>query len=421
MSRPVGDALEEALAILRPVMDVLVERPADGLVPAWVSARGWEAALLGLSDDALHAAERSPARWLAAHASGSLRELAERADVFVAGYRFADGEADADDRTPRTDADGREPRTDADDREPTTDSETDADAPRAERRPRHVKARKQAQIDAFVAAAAELTGVERVVDLGSGHGHLTRALGGLAAAIGVEREPSRAARARELGGEFIQGEGARARLRPGDLAVGLHPCGALGDDLVRSARGAGARVLMVSCCYQKTPPPSRQWLSERAEGFSLSRDALGLANLSPISFPGSGTLGDKRRWRRTRLALRLALEARGEVVGPGDEARGVTKERFARGLRAAADRAYERRGLTPASDAELDQAREAAARIHGRVARFALPRHALARVLELAIVLDRAAFLAEGGMDARVRPLFDLATSPRNLAVVAQP
>ncbi len=421
MSRAVGDALDEALAILRPVMDVLVERPADGGVPEWVSARGWTGELLELSDADLERAEQAPARWLARHASGSLRELAERADRLAAEYRFSD----SDDRQPRTDSDDRHPRTDSDsdsdDRQPRTDSDDRQPRTDSDRRPRHVKARKQAQIDAFVAAASELTGVERVVDLGSGHGHLTRALGGLAEAIGVEREPSRAARARELGGEFIQGEGARARLRPGDLAVGLHPCGALGDDLVRSARDAGARVLMVSCCYQKTEPPARRWLAARARGFSVPRDALGLANLSPVSFPGSGTLDDKRRWRRTRLALRLALEARGVDVGPGDEARGVTKERFRRGLRAAADRAHEQRGLTPATDAELAAARASADRIHGRVARFALARHALARVLELAIVLDRATFLAEGGMDARVRPLFDLATSPRNLAVVAAP
>lgn len=237
--------------------------------------------------------------------------------------------------------------------------------------------------------------------------------------MGVEREAARAAKARALGGRFIHGDGARAELRPGDLAVGLHPCGALGDDLVRGARAVGAGVLMVSCCHQKVPPPARRWLSEAAEGFEVPRGALGLANLSPVSFAGSGSLGDKRRWRRTRLALRLALEARGVRLAPGDEARGVTKERFARGLGAAAEHAFARRGLAPPVAAELSAAAAEAERRHARIARFALPRHALARVLELAIVLDRAAYLAEGGQRVRVRPLFGPRTSPRNLAIVA--
>lgn len=388
----VREALDEALAILRASMDIVSERPADGTAPEWVSARGWTSELLALSDEALSDAERRPARWLAAKGTGSLAELAARADAFVSRFRFTGSDFDPD--------------SDSDDR----------------RRPRHVKARKQAQIDAFVAAASELSGIERVVDLGSGHGHLTRALGELVTeAIGIEREPQRAARARELGGEFVHGEGARAELRPGDLAVGLHPCGALGDALVRGARDAGSHVLMVSCCYQKTDPPERRWLAQTAEGFAVPRDALGLANLSPVSFAGSGTLADKRGWRRTRLALRLALEARGLSLMPGDEARGVTKERVRRGLRAASERAFSERALPPPSDAELSFAADEAARRHGRIARFALPRHALARVLELAIVLDRAVFLAEGGLRVQVRPLFGLATSPRNLAIMAAP
>jgi len=426
VSRAIEEALDEALAILRPAMDIVTERPGDERTPEWVSARGWTEALLALSDEELHAAERAPAAWLAAHGSGSLKELARRSEAFVAGYRFTPATrlhvGDALEFFPSSQSAPASVNTERTQERPSgvevrADGETSA---ASGRRPRHVKARKQAQIDAFVAAASGLSAVERVVDLGSGHGHLTRALAPLAAAVGVEREPERAARARALGGEFIHGDGAAAQLRAGDLAVGLHPCGALGDALVRRAREAGAQVLMVSCCYQKTPS-DRRWLAERAGGFTVPREALGLANLSPVSFPGSGTLGDKRRWRSTRLALRLALEARGLRLSPGDEARGVTKERFARGLRAAAERAFERRELLLPSDAELADAEARARAVHGRIARFALPRHALARVLELAIVLDRAVHLAEGGMRARVTPLFGLATSPRNLAVVATP
>ncbi len=389
MSADVRDALAEALAILRPAMDVVAERPFAASAPEWAARRGWVDFLASLDDAALAEAERAPARWLAAHAPGSLGLLAANAAALVERYRF----------------------------DPDSASASASDSAK---RPRHVKARKHRQIEAFVAAARALD-AERVVDLGSGHGHLTRALGERVDSVGIERDSARVARARALGGRFVAGEGAQAELRAGDLAVGLHPCGVLGDDLVRGARRAGAHVLMVSCCHQKTDPPERRWLAEHAEGFAVPQHALGLANLAPVSFRGSGSLDAKRGWRRTRLAVRLALEARGVRLDAGDEARGVTKERFRRGLRVAADRAFERRSLTPATDDELAAAAAEAARIHGRVARFALPRHALARVLELAVVLDRATYLAEGSYRASVRPLFDLETSPRNLAVVAVP
>lgn len=392
----VADALDEALAILRPATDLIGERPFAGHVPEWAARRGWSDFLQSIDDRALADAEAAPAAWLAAHAPGALGTLGR--DALAFSSRFQSPSHEAHDVSQKW-----------------LVSEASAGGAR------HVKARKRVQIEAFVVAARGFEGVERVVDLGSGHGHLTRALGELVDAVGVERDRERVARARDLGGRFVAGEGAEARLRPGDLAVGLHPCGALGDDLVRGARSARAQVLMVSCCYQKTEPPERRWLARRAEGFAVPQHALGLANLAPVSFRGSGSLDAKRDWRRTRLAVRLALEARGVSLGPGDEARGVTKERFRRGLRAAADRAFARRSLSPPSGDELNAAERAAADAYGRVARFALPRHALARVLELAIVLDRATYLAEGGYRASVRPLFGLETSPRNLAVAAVP
>ena len=265
--------------------------------------------------------------------------------------------------------------------------------------------------------------IDRVVDLGSGHGHLTRAIArtsSTAEALGVERDPSLVERARELGGTFVHAPGELFALGANDVAVGLHPCGALGDAIIQRARQARAHVLMVSCCYQKVPDAARCWLSERGEAPPLPREVLGLANLAPRSFRGSGDLDAKRDWRRARLAVRLLLQQRGLKLAPGDEGRGVTKERFRAGLKPAANRALERRELGEARDGELAWAAKEAKRLHGVIARLALPRHALARVLELAIVLDRAQYLAEADWKVEVRPLFSAATSPRNLAIIAQ-
>jgi hypothetical protein len=48
-----------------------------------------------------------------------------------------------------------------------------------------------------------------------------------------------------------------------------------------------------------------------------------------------------------------------------------------------------------------------------------LPRSALARVVEVALVLDRASFLGEAGYSVRVATVFDEAVSPRNLGIFA--
>ena len=81
--------------------------------------------------------------------------------------------------------------------------------------------------------------------------------------------------------------------------------------------------------------------------------------------------------------------------------------------------AFAARGLTAPSAKELNDAEARAIAAHGHVARFALPRHALSRPLELAIVLDRARFLEESGWRTDVMALFPPETSPRNLGIVA--
>ncbi len=392
-------ALARALGILEQTHDIVDGRHAPGDVPEWATRRGWSDSLLGLSDDTLFEAERDPVRFLATwtEAPPSLRTIARDVSGLVDAFE-------------------------------------DVSEPERGALERHVKRRKQAQLDAFCAVALRaFEGVTRVVDLGSGHGHLTRALARALRpeqALGIDWDDERVARAIDLAGDggprFVHGDanqdvGDALVLRRGDLVVGLHPCGDLGDALVRRAREAGADVLAVSCCFQKTEQDARHALSKQARdvGFSVPRHALGLANLSPVSFEGSGSLADKGVWRTSRLALRLLLEARGVPLAPGAESRGVPKDRVRQGLAEIAALAFAKRGLAPVTARELADASARAERVQAKVARLSLPRHALARVLELAIVLDRARLLEEGGWDTRVVTLFSSRTSPRNLAIVA--
>lgn len=374
--------------------DVVVERPASAEAPEWVRVRGWEGYLAGLTDTQVAAAECDPAAWLrdAVDAPADLREIAGAIRTLTRAYEDHGHAADSALR-------------------------------------RHVKKRKREQLEVLCALAAErFSDARRVVDLGSGNGHLTRALAQTLGceSVGVDWDAQRVARAKEIGGDegprFVHADAAKQPvvLRFGDLVVGLHPCGALGDALVARARDAQADVLAVSCCFQKIDSAQWRGQSDRARDFVIPKHALGLANLAPVSFEGSGDLQEKRRGRRTRLALRIALEARGERVLPGAEARGVPKERVRLGLHEIAARAFHTRGLPAPTDGELEAASRTAEEQYARVARFALPRHALSRVLELAIVLDRACLLEEGGSEVEVRPLFSSLTSPRNLGIAAR-
>lgn len=395
----IADTLGRALAIVAEMQDVLAGRISEDGVPEWAERRGWTDVLLGLSDDQLFEAEEDPARFLAGHpeAPESLRTIADDASALCARFE-----------------DVREP----------------------ERGPleRHVKQRKQEQLDAFSAVALrEFAGAARIVDLGAGHGHLTRTLARALRpedAFGIDWDDRRVARAIDLAGDrgprFVHADanavvGADFALAVGDLVVGLHACGDLGDALVSRAREARADVIAVSCCFQKTERDVRDALSNQAKDarFSVPKHVLGLANLSNVSFEGSGSLADKRTWRETRLALRLLLESRGLVLAPGAESRGVPKDRVRLGLAEIAALSLAKRGLSPATPRELGEASARAARARASIARLSLPRHALARVLELAVVHDRARLLEEGGWRASVVTLFSSRTSPRNLAIVA--
>ena len=61
---------------------------------------------------------------------------------------------------------------------------------------------------------------------------------------------------------------------------------------------------------------------------------------------------------------------------------------------------------------------EASRHFHA-IRRLSLPRNMLARVVELSVVLDRAAHLEENGHFVRVATLFERAVTPRNISLFA--
>jgi hypothetical protein len=300
---------------------------------------------------------------------------------------------------------------------------------------RGIASRKRGQLATLLGALAPLAGhAERIVDVGAGRGHLARlaselfqretlALDRNATLLrsGGQRSDERARQVGTLSLRFVEANiGERQlELRSSDLAIGLHACGELGDRLIVDAAAARCDVALVSCCLQKTRAAQRAPLSRAAHGLDLRRSALGLTNLTPRENGVEASLEENLRAREARLALRYLLRARGLVVGAGEEMRGVNRRRAQAGFADLASHALALRQLSAPSAAELRCHADAARRDHAVLRRLSLPRNLLARLVEVAVVRDRAAALEEHGQCVAVAQLFEQRLTPRNTVLFA--
>jgi len=397
-----SQALARVLGVLTPVLDIVdapVEAPS---APEWCALRGWHPFLLALADEELAASERGGfAALLAARADAPANLRALAVGVLECTRLPALG-------TPDLAAEGLDFR--------------------------GVATRKRGQLGALLGALPTLAAhAERIVDVGAGRGHFAR----LAAALfqrrtlaldrdvsllvsGLERSDA-GPQGAQHGVEFVDVDVGREplELRTTDLAVGLHACGELGDRLVVAAGAARCDVALVSCCLQKTRAPARTALSRAAQGLSIRRGALGLANLATREVGVEASLEENLLAREARLALRYLLRGRGVEVGAGEEMRGVNRRRAQAGFAELAAHALGLRGLPPATPAELEAYAGAARRDHALMRRLSLPRSLLARLIEVAIVRDRAAALEEQGHSVAVAQLFEEQLTPRNTVLFA--
>jgi len=400
MDFSVPRAFERTLDTLLPVLDIVAQRVDEAAVPTWCSARGWTESLLALSEQDLGRCEAEGLAVVAESLPGlpqGLRELAARVREL---------------------------------------SELPAlDAPRVTQNQdfRGVSQRKRQQLSALLGALTELAGAaRRIVDVGAGSGHFTR----LSArhfsreALGLERNAERVASASareradssaEFSAQFAVVDAFRDGLElcPGDLAIGLHACGELGDALVRAVAESGADLALVSCCLQKISAPERVALSKAARGLALHKETLGLSNLTSQAVGVETSIERTMQARQARYALRQLLRARGLDIAPGAEMHGINRRQAHAGLSEIATRSLLQRGLPPPGEAELAHQEREALRHFQAVRRLSLPRNMLARVVELSVVLDRALHLLERGYAVRVATLFERAVTPRNISLFA--
>lgn len=385
-------------------MDILDQRVEDAVPPAWCERRGWVDFLLGLD---MAEVERCEAEGLGARLScqkGAPDSLVTLAAEVAAATRM-----------PFLDVTAVSPSPD---------------------RFLAVSARKRAQLGSLLGALGPMAeSATRIVDVGAGSGHFTRIAAELfeRAALGIERDERRLAAfsARLDKHPLATGSGGSARLvgldacretlafEAGDLAVGLHACGELGDRLVTAAGLARCDVALVSCCLQKIAGESRRPLSRAGQSLVLRRDILGLTNLTAEPQGVETTIGATIAARQARFGLLRLLRHRGVSVGPGEEMRGINRRRARLGLRAIAVQALAMRSLPPPTDDEIGRHEQEARDLYGVVRRLSLPRSMLSRLVEVAVVLDRAAFLQERGLAVQVATLFKHSVTPRNLAIFA--
>ncbi len=378
---------------------MLEARAADGDAPTALVTRGWASFLLSLDDHVLEAIEihGHEARWpssvpasLGAFAAQA-RAVAHSTPPFAWGERVASA-------LPRR---GETPR-------------------------------KRAQIDAFAQLILPLAAnATRVLDVGSGHGHLAREIAGRIAVpvVGLERDVVLAARARTLSLSSSPVFAVTDVLRDGlslvggECVIGLHACGELGDAIVESAARVGASVALVGCCLQKRRTPSRPALCappDLAIALDLPSQLLGLSNLTARDAGVESTRAENLAGRERRLALHRLLLADGSGdLRFGSEIDGLNRRAAHGDLPSLVARAFAVRGRPPPSSIVIAEAATWASAHYARARRLSLPRAMLARVLEVFVLLDRALYLEEHGFFVTVGALFPNAVSARNLALVA--
>jgi hypothetical protein len=403
MAFSITRALARAQDTLLPVLDIVEQRVHDAHTPAWCERRGWSAFLLGLSEADLQRCEAEGLAVILPTLSAAPETLTELVRQLISVSAL--------------------PALEVNTVRPSSEDF------------RGVRSRKQKQLAALLGALApQAAAARRIVDVGAGSGHFARlsAQHFGRATLGLERDPARVARAASRAREGMS-EGQRVtaefavvdagseelRLDAGDLAIGLHACGELGDTLVRAVADSGADLALVSCCLQKISTPERAPLSRAADGFSLKKDTLGLSNLTSQAVGVESSIEATIRARQARYALRLLLLARGLEIVPGAEMQGVNRRQAHAGLAAIAQRSLALHGLPLATDREIVAFEREAHRQFNAIRRLSLPRDMLARAIEMSVILDRAARLEESGHAVCVATIFERAVTPRNVSLFA--
>ncbi|KAL1498706.1 hypothetical protein AB1Y20_014017 [Prymnesium parvum] len=354
--------------------------------PGWPAPPGWAATLLALPPLSLGAAERRGLSALPSALSAAFPPTLAALCRAVAGA--SDGLGIDASAAPAAAEGGGEAR-------------------RLAWRQREEKAEQLRALHAALEARLEGGRLRRVVDVGCGKGHATAALAAALQlpALGVDRDAKLLNAARQTyphvsfeACDVLAPELSRC-LRDGDLVLGLHPCGALGEAVVSTVaelnRGGERRVslVMIPCCWHKQGTPLRPPLSARARRARLWLPHAALKKAS-MALDSSSSVDA----RRARHGLRELLARRGvdqASLDRREEMDGIKAAKAKRGLAVLAQEALAKRGLQPARAEEIAEIERDTAAEFERIRRLSLLEPLLGEYVELLGLLDRAMCLAE--------------------------
>lgn len=290
-----------------------------------------------------------------------------------------------------------------------------------------IPGRKWAQIEAFAHALDEARGP--VLEWCGGKGHLGRLLAlrhGMTVDT-LERDAVLCADGARLAGragaaqEFIVADAFSApadALLPGRHVVALHACGDLHRSLVRRGIAAGVAALDIApCCYyhlaEKRYRPWSPWAR-----LELERDDLRLAVTETVTAAPRET-----RLRERERAWKLGFDRlRREVSGVDRylSFKSTPRQWLNQGFRGFCEALAARQDLVLPPAVDWDRLEEEGRRRLGEVKRLSLLRHAFRRPLEVWLVQDLAAHLAEHGYRVEVGTFCPRQVTPRNILLSAR-
>ncbi len=276
-----------------------------------------------------------------------------------------------------------------------------------------------------------------LVEWCSGKAHLGRLLARThgVAVVGIEYNAALCAAGKHLAArdklivhilhaDVLQLSAAAAHCRSDTHAIALHACGDLHLALLRTGCGAGIAAFDIApCCYHLTRNPFWQPLSKTLINtplatLSLRREELRLAVQESVT-ASARVLQQSRALSAWRLGFD-ALQRRLRGIDTALHTPPRSPRVLAAGYPAfCADLAAHHHLALPAEldYPALEQAGHARLR---RVRRLDLLRHACRRPLEIALVTDRALYLAEHGYAVTVRTFCPRPLTPRNLMISAR-
>lgn len=309
-----------------------------------------------------------------------------------------------------------------------------------------VKNKKQHEIEKIVPVLKNLKSKKpfgHVIDIGGGVGHLARILAHYQGieSYSLDREKSfqksgeeRAQKYRKLpvakNLHFInltfgdKKDESELRLIANEKAfiLGLHTCGNLANELIKtSLHFQTLGLLSFGCCYHKLVPDKEFPTSEfyRQKHLPFNQFALTLATRAhgAISFDDYIT---KKQVKLYRFALHLWLYHKHDIKDQFSVGENNTRD-YHQAFSSYAHQKLRQLNLPTAQKQELDDFYQAFY-CKSSTQDFYLGnliRWQFGRALEVYLLIDRALFLIEQGMEVSLATFFDESLSPRNIGILA--